>query len=78
MEVTDKAEYNDINFLARFACLYEGVNLAFDKAQQLGLDPNKSTSWIKPLAFQKYIKERERDMKYQVENWFKGKGDLDS
>lgn len=59
----------NVDFLARFACLYEGVNLACDKAEQLGIDPSKSTSWIKPLAFQKYIKERERDMKYQIEQW---------
>lgn len=69
--VDSKDYYNDINFLARFACLYEGVNIACDKAEQLGIDPNKSTAWIKPLAFQKYIKARERDMKYQAEAWFK-------
>lgn len=65
-------DYNNVDFLARFACLYEGVNIACDKAEQLGIDPNKSASWIKPLAFQKYIKEREKDMKYQVEMWFRG------
>jgi len=76
MEVNDKEEdininYADVNFLARFACLYEGVNIACDKAEQLGMDPNKSATWIKPLAFQKYIKEREKDMRYQVISWQK-------
>lgn len=74
-ETIDKGPSNDLNnanFLARFACLYEGVNIACDKAQQLGIDTNKSNTWIKPLAFQKYIKAREKDMKYQVDAWFKG------
>ena len=70
MEVDTKEEYNNVDFLARFACLYEGVNIACNKAEQLGIDTNKSTEWIKPLAFQKYIKEREKDMKYQVKQWF--------
>jgi hypothetical protein len=73
METDIKEDFNNVDFLARFACLYEGVNLACTKAEQLGIDPNKSTAWIKPLAFQKYIKEREKDMKYQVEQWFKEK-----
>lgn len=66
-----KIDFNNVDFLARFACLYEGVNIACDKAEQLGIDPNKSTAWIKPLAFQKYIKDREKDMKYQVESWIR-------
>lgn len=73
MEIDDKIDYNDVNFLARFACLYEGVNMACDKAEQLGMNPLKSTAWIKPLAFQKYIKEREKDMKYQIEQFLKEK-----
>lgn len=74
METDEKIDYNNVDFLARFACLYEGVNMACDKAEQLGMNPLKSTSWIKPLAFQKYIKEREKDMKYQIEQFLKEKG----
>jgi|APFre7841882654_1041346.scaffolds.fasta_scaffold00275_2 hypothetical protein len=59
-------DYTAVDFLARFACLYEAVNIACDKAEQLGIDPDKSSMWIKPLAFQKYIKEREKDMRYQI------------
>ena len=62
---------NNLDFLARFACLYEGVNIACDKAEQLGINPEKNLNWIKPLAFQKYINEREKDMKYQIKNWVK-------
>jgi hypothetical protein len=63
---------NNVDFLARFACLYEAVNMTCDKAEQLGINPSKSSDWIKPLAFQKYIKERERDMKYQINNFVNG------
>jgi len=69
METNNNDDFRSVEFLARFACLYQGVNLAWDKAEQLGLDPEKNSSWIKPLAFQKYINEREKDMKYQIINF---------
>lgn len=61
----------DINFVARFACLIEGVNIAYQKARQLGMEPEKQSDWIKPLAFQKYIEERQKDMVYQIEQYYK-------
>jgi len=64
-----KIEYTE-EFLARFACLMEAVNLACQKAEQLGINPDKDSSWIKPLAFQKYIEEREKDMKHQIAKWY--------
>ena len=76
MENIDKECYSNPDFLARFACLYEGVNIACDKAEQLGINTEKSTDWIKPLAFQKYITARERDMKYQVVAWMKGEAEV--
>jgi hypothetical protein len=70
MTVTSNLEEEyGIDFLARMACLIEGVNLACQKAEQLGLNPDKNSSWIKPLAFQKYIIDREKDMRYDIENW---------
>jgi len=67
--IVDKitGEEYSTDYLARLSCLIEGVNLAWHKAEQLGINPNKSSDWIKPLAFQKYIKEREKDMKYNLE-----------
>jgi len=61
-----------IDFLARFACLYEGVNLACDTAEKLGYDTTKSNVWIKPTALQKYVAERYGDMKYNMEQAAKG------
>jgi hypothetical protein len=64
-------DYTTVDFLSRFACLHEAVNIACDKAEQLGINPDKSSVWIKPLAFHKYINEREKDMRYQVKAWRK-------
>ena len=62
-----------IDFLARFACLYEGVNIAADRAEKLGYDVSKNNIWIKPTALQKYVAERYGDMKYNMEHQRKGK-----
>lgn len=71
--ILEEIDYkNNVDFLARFACLYEGVNIACDKAEQLGINTIKNSDWIKPLAFQKYITDREKDMKYQINNWMNG------
>ena len=71
--ILEEIDYkNNVDFLARFACRYEGVNIACDKAEQLGINTIKNSDWIKPLAFQKYITDREKDMKYQINNWMNG------
>ena len=54
-----------LDFLARFACLYEG-------AEKLGYDTEKSNVWIKPTALQKYIDERYLDMKYDMSLYKRG------
>jgi hypothetical protein len=64
-------EYS-IDFLARFACLYEGVNVACARAERLGYDTERSNVWIKPTALQKYIEERFLDMKYDMQQFKKG------
>ena len=62
-----------IDFIARFACLYEGVNVACSRAERIGYDTEHSTAWIKPTAFQKYIDERYEDMKFNIKQSLKGK-----
>ncbi len=71
MEKDKVLSEHGIYFLSRFGCLIEAVNLAWSKAEQLGINPETSSSWIKPLAFHKYIDEREKDMKYHIECWYK-------
>jgi len=71
-EEESNIEEYDIDFLARFACLYEGVNIACQRAERIGYDSEKSNVWIKPTAFQKYIKERYGDMKYNMQQEQRG------
>lgn len=59
-------EEYDLDYLARFACLMVGVNVAADAAERLGMDPDKNNNWIKPMVFQKYIDERYEDMKFNI------------
>ena len=61
-----------IDFVARFACLYEGVNVACSRAERIGYDTEKSNAWVKPTAFQKYIDERYLDVKYEIQQYQKG------
>lgn len=61
----DVEEY-DLDYLARFACLMVGVNVAADAAERLGMDLDTNNNWIKPMVFQKYIDERYEDMKFNI------------
>jgi hypothetical protein len=68
----DKIDENNIDFVARFACLMYGVNVAADAAERLGMNPDKNNKWIKPIVFQKYIDERYEDMKFNIKRHLKG------
>jgi hypothetical protein len=41
----------------RWLCLVEGFDFIDRKAEELGFDMSKE-DWLKPLAFEKYVKER--------------------
>ena len=56
-----------IKYLARLACLIEGVNLACDKAEMLGQNIDLNSEWNKPIAFVKYIDEREKDLTHSIQ-----------
>lgn len=43
---------------ARWLCLIEAIDLVERKAAELKQDINTDDSWVKPLAFQKYIEQR--------------------
>jgi hypothetical protein len=55
----------DIDELARWACLIEGVEQVSKKYDELG-ESMDTDDWIKPLAFQKYIDERFHSMKHDL------------
>tara|TARA_A100000172_G_C3036908_1_gene108850 strand:+ start:1117 stop:1380 length:264 start_codon:yes stop_codon:yes gene_type:complete len=70
----DKLEdTQDLDYLARFACLMYGVNVAADFAEKRGINTEKNNSWIKPIVFQKYIDERYEDMKFNIKQSLEGK-----
>jgi hypothetical protein len=60
----EKDEMSYFEF-SRWLSLLEGVELVGKKSSQMGLD-NKDKSWIKPIAFQKYIDERYKSMLYEI------------
>lgn len=43
---------------ARWLCLVEAIDLVERKASELKQDISSDDSWVKPLAFQKYIEQR--------------------
>jgi hypothetical protein len=55
----------DIDELARWACLIEGVEQVAKRYEELGENMD-TDDWIKPLAFQKYIEERFHSMKHDL------------
>lgn len=69
----DNIEKDNIDFVARLACLMYGVNVAADAAERLGMNTEKDNRWIKPIVFQKYIDERFEDMKFNIQNSLNGK-----
>lgn len=57
--------------LARWCCLIEAIEVVDKKGSQVGMNMN-TNSWIKPIAFQKYIDERMdtmvEEIKHEQEN----------
>ena len=71
----NELEQDNLDYVARFACLMYGVNVAADAAERMGMDTERDSKWIKPIFFQKYIDERFEDMKYNIDKSLKGKED---
>lgn len=61
-----KTEYMTKAEFARWACLVEGIQAVDQKLVDANV-PESNTSWIKPLAFEKYIQERFHSMLRDVE-----------
>ena len=79
IESADKSlnelERDNLDYVARFACLMYGVNVAADAAERMGMDTERDSRWIKPIFFQKYVDERFEDMKYNIDKSLKGRED---
>lgn len=52
--------------VARWCCLVEAVDIIDKRGSQMGIDMKKS-SWVKPIAIQKYIDERFDTMIEEIE-----------
>lgn len=59
-------EYMSIAEFSRWACLVEGIQAVDQKLTDAKV-PESNTSWVKPLAFEKYIQERFHSMIRDVE-----------
>lgn len=55
----------EIDELARWACLLEGIEQVSERYDRLGMSMD-TDEWVKPLAFQKYIEERFHSMKHDL------------
>lgn len=47
-----------VDSYSRWLCLVEALEIINQKAKKSKIDLDNSDSWIKPLALQKYIKQR--------------------
>jgi hypothetical protein len=52
--------------ISRWACLLEGIEFVTKRNEELGIDSERDSEWIKPLAFQKYIDERFEAMRHDL------------
>lgn len=55
----------ELEEFTRWACLLEGIEKVSEKLEEAGV-PQSDGSWVKPLAFEKYIKERYPAMLHDI------------
>jgi hypothetical protein len=71
IDISEPVELHDGTTLtlyeaARWACLLQGVEIVHKKARQLKIDLDKTKTWMKPSALQKYIDEETPSMVAQI------------
>jgi hypothetical protein len=57
---------------ARWLCLMEAVNVSANFAEKSGIDTDTSYKWIKPSAYNAYIKEMFPSMRLRLEQEARG------
>ena len=55
---SNKTHAMTIDTYTRWLCLAEALQLINQQAEKSKIDLEKNNSWIKPIALQKYIKQR--------------------
>lgn len=74
IKIDDKPKFDDlpIEQQARWLCLMEAVNVSASFAEKNGINTDKSYKWIKPSAYNAYIKEMFPSMRARLEQEAKG------
>lgn len=69
---SNKEHVMDVETYARWLCLVEALEFINQKAKNSKIDLDKNDNWIKPLALQKYIKQRYPSMfhDFKIEEYF--------
>jgi len=55
---SNKKHIMSVETYTRWLCLVEAIEVINKKAKESKIDLDKSDTWIKPLALQKYINQR--------------------
>ncbi len=55
---SNKTHVMSVDAYTRWLCLAEALQLINQQAEKSKIDLEKNDSWIKPIALQKYIKQR--------------------
>lgn len=55
---SNKTHVMSVDAYTRWLCLAEALQIINEQAQKSKIDLDKNDSWIKPIALQKYIKQR--------------------
>lgn len=58
VQTKTKKHVMSVETYARWLCLMEAIEFIKQNASKNNINMDKSSKWIKPLAIQKYIKER--------------------
>jgi hypothetical protein len=61
---SNKTHVMSVETYTRWLCLAEALQLINQQAEKSKIDLEKSNSWIKPIALQKYIQQRFPDMNH--------------
>jgi hypothetical protein len=62
-----KEEELSLECTARWLSLMEAIYIIGKKADEMGINIDKSTAWIKPIGFQKYMDDRFTSMLHEIQ-----------
>lgn len=69
VSITTKSNHKhvmSVDTYSRWLCLAEALQFINEKAVKSKIDLEKTSTWIKPIALQKYIKQRYPSMNHDI------------